>query len=358
MIEAYEIGIKLALQDGVSEGIAAIRRDLGSLDQAIAQTALRLDQLQRIGAQALTASRDQPGQAVPSLSARRPALPVTPSPLVEPEPMAAPVGVQAATPAQSPLPRHPAEPAVVVAASRAAAGEPGLVPPAAMPRPDAAAPAVATRLTPIMVDAARPSSVPPLPEQPTFTPPTGAVVMASSPVAAMPRLTTPILQTPDDWTQKGERPREPTSARPAGLLSSIPEVATAPPRQPFVEPAQRDRVRRIGHRHSETREVGMRDSAPAVVVPAARVATVPAKMPTFVSATPSMAPQASSSYAPPAASSQVKETSMRGDVFLDGARVGRWMSEQMAREAGRPNTGPTGFDPRRSPAWPGAAVTW
>ena len=60
MIEAYEIGIKLALQDGVSEGIAAIRRDLGSLDLAIAQTTLRLNQLQRVGAQALAASQEQP----------------------------------------------------------------------------------------------------------------------------------------------------------------------------------------------------------------------------------------------------------------------------------------------------------
>jgi hypothetical protein len=47
---------------------------------------------------------------------------------------------------------------------------------------------------------------------------------------------------------------------------------------------------------------------------------------------------------------------IQGDVFLDGARVGRWMEDALSRRAGRPPSGPTGFDPRRGAAWPGAAV--
>lgn len=70
-----------------------------------------------------------------------------------------------------------------------------------------------------------------------------------------------------------------------------------------------------------------------------------------------MPPAAASSYAPPGAGSRSQDGAMRGDVFLDGAKVGRWMSERMARDAGRPNAGPTGFDPKRSVAWPGAAVS-
>lgn len=42
-----------------------------------------------------------------------------------------------------------------------------------------------------------------------------------------------------------------------------------------------------------------------------------------------------------------------GDVFLDGTRVGTWLADHLAREAGRPQSGATGFDPRLSPAWPG-----
>ena len=46
MLEAYEIGISLALQDGVSAGIALIRRDLAALDRAIAATSQNLARLQ------------------------------------------------------------------------------------------------------------------------------------------------------------------------------------------------------------------------------------------------------------------------------------------------------------------------
>jgi hypothetical protein len=45
---------------------------------------------------------------------------------------------------------------------------------------------------------------------------------------------------------------------------------------------------------------------------------------------------------------------MHGDVFLDGVRVGRWLSDTMARAAGGPATGATAFDPRLGPRWPGA----
>ena len=41
-------------------------------------------------------------------------------------------------------------------------------------------------------------------------------------------------------------------------------------------------------------------------------------------------------------------------MFLDGMRVGRWMARELARQAGGPQAGGTAFDPRSSPAWPGA----
>ena len=40
-----------------------------------------------------------------------------------------------------------------------------------------------------------------------------------------------------------------------------------------------------------------------------------------------------------------------GVVQLDGRLVGHWLSESMAREAGRPGAGTTFFDPRQGPAW-------
>jgi hypothetical protein len=42
-----------------------------------------------------------------------------------------------------------------------------------------------------------------------------------------------------------------------------------------------------------------------------------------------------------------------GDVFLDGNRVGTWLSDRLARAASRPQAGATGVDPTLTPAWPG-----
>jgi hypothetical protein len=41
-------------------------------------------------------------------------------------------------------------------------------------------------------------------------------------------------------------------------------------------------------------------------------------------------------------------------VFLDGTLLGHWLSDHLARETARPQTGSTGFDPRLSAIWPGA----
>ena len=47
---------------------------------------------------------------------------------------------------------------------------------------------------------------------------------------------------------------------------------------------------------------------------------------------------------------------IRGDVFLDGAVVGRWMSRFLSHEAERGASGRTGFDVRRGRLLPGPAV--
>ena len=50
MIEAFEIGITLALDNGVASGIAAIRQDLDALDRAIASSSAGLATLRRLSA--------------------------------------------------------------------------------------------------------------------------------------------------------------------------------------------------------------------------------------------------------------------------------------------------------------------
>ena len=57
---------------------------------------------------------------------------------------------------------------------------------------------------------------------------------------------------------------------------------------------------------------------------------------------PSVAPQAQQQGGAPSG----------GDVFLDGTRVGHWLSDHLAREASRPPSGATAFDPRMTATWP------
>ena len=263
-------------------------------------------------------------------------------------------------PAPALLPRPPAGPPVVLAAARAPAGELGPVSPAVVARPGTVIP-VTTRPPAIVVDAARAPSGPRSPEQPVASPAVGAVPTVPPPtVATVPGLAAPKLQAGVFLPQKDDQTRELASARPAGRVPLAPERATVAPQQVPAEPRRREMAQRQPmHHQGELREIHERHLAAVSDLPVGRMAPAPARPVATFSPVSSIAPPASPSYAPPAAASpRARDTSMRGDVFFDGTRVGRWMSEQMARDAGRPNTGPTGFDPRRNPAWPGAAVTW
>ena len=76
MIDAYTIGITLALNDGVSAGIASIRRELGMLDLALTGSAAGLRTLHRLGQQlavlaATGMRREIPEGANPPRVARR-----------------------------------------------------------------------------------------------------------------------------------------------------------------------------------------------------------------------------------------------------------------------------------------------
>jgi hypothetical protein len=48
--------------------------------------------------------------------------------------------------------------------------------------------------------------------------------------------------------------------------------------------------------------------------------------------------------------------STQGSIFLDGAALGRWMMDHLAKEASRPISGMTGADPRVTASYPGAPI--
>ncbi len=83
MIDAYTIGITLALDDGVSAGVAAIRRELAALDLAISETMVRLAEVSRMGRQVGLAGMEfQP--SVPPIPARKSNPPLENQPAFEP----------------------------------------------------------------------------------------------------------------------------------------------------------------------------------------------------------------------------------------------------------------------------------
>jgi hypothetical protein len=49
-------------------------------------------------------------------------------------------------------------------------------------------------------------------------------------------------------------------------------------------------------------------------------------------------------------------TVIQGDLLIDGAQIGRWLGETMAREAARPPAAARRFNSRMMPAWPGMSL--
>ena len=66
-----------------------------------------------------------------------------------------------------------------------------------------------------------------------------------------------------------------------------------------------------------------------------------------VQRTPSMARQSPEAAVEP----------RQGLLILDGAQLGRWFADRIARQVSRPVAGTTGIDPRVSPTFPGAPAS-
>ena len=73
-------------------------------------------------------------------------------------------------------------------------------------------------------------------------------------------------------------------------------------------------------------------------------------------AMPEQAVRDDAEYAPGGESAGGEAAGFGGVLEVDGALLGRFIAEQLGREAGRPPSGMTGFDPLVSPAWMSASV--
>ena len=68
-------------------------------------------------------------------------------------------------------------------------------------------------------------------------------------------------------------------------------------------------------------------------------------------AMPEQAVRDDAEYAPGGDAADGRAPGVGGVLKVDGALLGRFIAEQLGREAGRPPAGMTGFDPLVSPAW-------
>jgi hypothetical protein len=328
MDDAYVIGIRLALDNGVSAGVAAIGQDLAALDVQIAATAANLRRLTESAAVTTAAAagdlarltREPRGTTVepqPPSDPFRPESPMVASPSsASRESTAARHLSQTAAPAPSLIPSESSNapppqvsitlaPVVTPEAPRAPAVPPAATAPPLQPAPTARVIETAAPSPPPIIRILSPSQKPDLPQ--------------SAPVSRQPSERPGVSPQELPWS-----PAATVTPFMIPATGAVPQPATAAPLSPLLP--QSAAPRPVQPMSAET--------------PIARSPTTPGPSQTL----PSVAPQ----------SNQSGSTAMGGDVYLDGTRLGTWMTNHLAREASRPPSGATGFDPRMGITWPGA----
>ncbi len=343
MIEAFEIGVSLALRDGVSEGIAAARRDMALIETAIRSNGVSLEALRRAGNRVLETTRtaraaDRVGVSIPGTVAKQSA--------------AGPQGGGAALP--NPVEALPATRKAIVPHDPVNVG-----PNAGAAPPSPAVPAPPEPFGP-RTSPQQPTSGLATPDRPN-TRPVGPSPEKPAP-AAPPNVTNAGLQAVKPRAQAASTAPGAPGAVPAGSNTRADGVAvplrvqiggSAPGRAAFgpapggaaepaapTAPVAREVASAAGPGVDTAAPTGWAGVPPGVAPP-----------PVTVGHTPAGAAGTGGGDARPGDTIPV-----HGDVFLDGVLVGRWMCRFLARQAGRDPAGPTGFDPRRNPVLPGATI--
>lgn len=323
MNDAYNIGITLSLDDEISPGIAAIRGDLESLNQALGESLSELAALRAAAGPALAAARGASAAIRPAPVAKKaesvetPAWSAPPAAAPAARNEAAPESSESAANPEPALPAHPFAPPPMSAREESAAPQPSRIEvlpfaSAAMPR-GAAEPARA----PAAPSAARLAAPPP-------PPPLAPEGLALDDLLALTRGLMPSAPFADAAPNDEGAPRE--NARAVILNTMATPRETAAPAASAAMPRTRP------------------------LPQASRAATATAPASPLFDAGPPAAPSG------PSPASAGGTVSIHGDVFLDGARVGHWFGETLAASAARPPSGYSGVDPRLGPLWPGAPV--
>ncbi len=273
MGDPYEVGLRIALDDGVAAALPAVARELAVLDRAV-------------------------GVVRSGLAGLAPA---------------APKGVLGMLPGP------------VMGASGAEAA-PEIIRTGANPAPDLA---VSRGLAP------RP------PMETVLRAAGRAVEMLPSP--AVPEAATAPASLPParvDW----QRTDWPALAAVPGVAAPVPSASASFPLEAVAAPPLPE----------------LPSAAPAAGAEAPgwagaqRPSAAPPALPPSLLLPPDFAEPAMPERAEPEAAERDEERVLEGRLEIDGALLGRFVAEHLAREAGRPPSGMTGFDPLLSPQWAGA----
>ena len=392
MPEAYEVGITLALQDGVSAGIQLIRRDLALLDRAIAATSQNLSRLQTQDAGPPVGLPVQP--ASPGATERESYKPreaeatSTDASFAEPDAsrVAKPRSVSAALQGNSEDFRPAAALATVGTAApqsrNVLAGGDIDAPEAPVHKSSANWPVKLANATTADPASLPGPAAPKLANKPQTVVSSEVASAQGSPVERLIGPTAPRFVASDARDDSfGQTQSLGQRARP--VLTNGKAKSAAPSEEPVAPAALQSLAKRTSNRdqqlapvpsrspppgserryepHSFPSQRGAGDMAVAdrdMTPPFSRRAApessgsqsaVPA---TALDLTQARDPELSSS-APPTQSSQ--SITLQGDIIIDGSRLGRWMTSSLARQASRPPSGPVGPDPRQTPLWSGQA---
>ncbi len=357
MSEAYEIGVTLALSDGVSAGIAQARRDTAQLERVLQAGGVSVQQLRAASVAALSAIRAVP--AVEKVVAKEPVLPPreesAPAVVRVKEAAPAVARVEAAQPVPSPWPQaREAAPPAEVTASSAAAPRQGLI--AAVPDGPERVQAPVVRGAPVL--APRSEQGEQEVRAPEATPAVQqSVLQVSAPVSlaaigAAARDQRPAPAPAQESLSFG--PTQTVGISPADASSSAMPALQAPDSGGFVRTAARAEEPAVGTAWAMPGAADATGATGRLTAGPLPPATAPERAPVGSQGATEAGATAQAPAAPPPAAANAGPT--EGDVYLDGALVGRWISRFLTQEAGRASAGPTGFDPRRGRVLPGATV--
>jgi hypothetical protein len=358
MEDAYVIGIRLVLENGVSAGVAAIGRDLAAFDRALAATTGNVQSLRDLGAgltpSAATARREpepvpQPGTPEPFLAIPEPRVSAYRN--SEPPPAnisRSPLRGAAAAPFQTgdhivqrtavPADAHTKviQPSPAVAGSSATGGGntaqvQALLPSAApIPRLAATAPTIVPAMVP------RPEPIAPKLD------PVGSSMMRYADFAPTRLGPNVLADMPSAVGREGTF--VPNGPQPIGS-SQIPTLEAE------AEPVEAipSRVVTMTYHQTALRGHSAESATQGPAAPTQGDAANGRETPSRLAQGLTTPLSAAAPTASPASSGPIQ-----GDVYLDGTRMGRWLADRLGREADRPPSGMTGFDSRLGITWPGS----